>query len=217
VQSLDTKIKYLKKNTKAIIFDLDGTIANTTDLELDCFVKLFGKNKNYYKKLFGPPSTVIIKKLKPNFTEKQIRIFNHLWEILYTRELKKHIWINKKTIITLKELKKKYIVGIITSSIRKTAIITLRDYYNVFDFIFCAEKQRKHKPDPDSLNLIMKQYNLKPSEVVYVGDNINDILFGKNAKTKTIGKIDVLYNKKQLQKYNPNLIIKNIEELECLL
>jgi len=196
---------------------MDGTIADTTILELECFADLFGKDKNYYKKYFGPPSTTIIKELKPNLTERQIKIFDHLWSILYAKELKKKKWIDKKTIDTLKELKKKYILGIITSSVRKTAIITLRDCYGVFDFIFCAEKQRKHKPDPDSLNLIMKQYHLKPNEVIYVGDNINDIIFGKNAKTKTIGKIDVLYDKKQLQKYNPDLIIKNIEELRCLL
>ena len=51
MQSLDTKkINFLKNNTKMIIFDMDGTIANTTNLELDCFVELFGKTRNFYKK-----------------------------------------------------------------------------------------------------------------------------------------------------------------------
>lgn len=218
MQSLDIKkVNKIKKNLKAIIFDMDGTIALTTDLELNCFVKLFGKNKKFYKKYFGPPSDKIISELRPNFSFKQVRIFNHLWELLYTRKLKKNLWISKKTINILKELKKKYILGIITSSVRKTAIITLRDCYSVFDFLFCAEQQTKHKPNPDSLNKIMSQYKLKPKNVVYIGDNINDILFGKNAKTKTIGKIDILYNKKQLQKCNPDLIITDLSELECLL
>lgn len=211
------KIKYLKQNTKMLVFDMDGTIADTTDLELKLFVKFFGKNKNYYKKLFGPPSKEIIEKLKPNWLNKKILLYDHLWESEYLDELKKKSFLFKDAKKILMELKTKYKLGIITSSTRRTALITLKDIYPLFDFVLCAKEYLKHKPDPESLNLIIKKYDLKSNNIIYVGDNINDIIFGKNAKTKTIGKIDVLYSKKDLEKYNPDLVITDLCDLKCLL
>jgi HAD superfamily hydrolase (TIGR01549 family) len=211
------KIKYLKQNTKMIIFDMDGTIADTSDLELKLFAKILGKNKKYYKQYFGPPSKEIIQKLNPNWLTKKVLLYNHLWETEYLSELKKKSFLFKDTKEILLKLKTKYKLGIITSSVKRTALITLKDIYPLFDFVLCANKYTKHKPNPESLNLIIKKYDLKPNNIIYIGDNINDITFGKNAKTKTIGKIDLLYSKKDLEKYNPNLIINNLSDLKCLL
>jgi HAD superfamily hydrolase (TIGR01549 family) len=131
--------------------------------------------------------------------------------------LKKRNWLFKDAKETLKILKEKYILGIITSSVRRTAIITLKDIYPLFDFVLCAKEYKEHKPNPESLNKVIKEYDLKINEIIYVGDNKNDIIFGKNAKVKTIGKEDILYSKKDLEKYNPDLVIKNLSELKCLL
>lgn len=212
-----SKINYLKHNTKMIVFDMDGTIADTTDLELKLFAKIFGKNKNYYKKYFGPPSKEIIQKLKPNWLNKRVLLYDLLWETEYLYELKKRKWLFKDAKETLGALKQKYQIGIITSSVRRTAIITLKDIFPLFDFVLCAKEYNKHKPNPESLNLIMKKYNLKPNEIIYIGDNINDIIFGKKAKTKTIGKVDLLYSKIDLKKQDPDLVINNLSDLKCLL
>jgi len=217
VQYSDTKLKKLKKNLKLIVFDLDGTIANTNNLILSCFAQLFGHNKKYYIKFMGPPSKKIIAKLFPKSSKKQINLYNHLWTNTFKNKLKTKSRIPKNTTNLLKKLNEKYLLGIITSASKKTAIITLKHNLRFFDFVICAEQQKEHKPNPETLNKIIKEYNLKPSSVIYVGDNVNDIVFGKNAKTKTIGKVDVLYNAKQLKKYKPDLIIKNLSELKCLL
>ncbi len=196
---------------------MDGTIALTTDFELECFVKLFGKTKNFYKQFFGPSLKDLLKNIYPNYSDAKINLMAHQWDKLYKRTLITKNWIPEKSKIILKELKKKYMLGIITSTTQRPTLLTLRDLYSLFNFVLCADQYKLHKPNPESLNIIIKQYKLKPNNIIYVGDNINDIKFGKNAKTKTIAKVDILYTKQQLQKYRPNLIINNLGELKCLL
>jgi len=213
VQSCDTNFK----NIKMLVFDMDGTLASTTNTELNLFVKLFGKNKNYYKNHFGPPTDKIIYDALNLKNKKESIDLAEKYHKEYIKILNKKIWINKKTIDTIKLLRGYFILGIITSANTISMKKTLKENRKYFDFILCSEDYKKHKPQAESLLKIMKKYKIKNSEIIYIGDNINDIKFGKNAKTKTIGKIDVLYNKKDLEKYNPDKIIKNISELKCLI
>lgn len=207
----------LKKETKLIVFDLDGTISNVTKIQLETWQKLLGKTKSYYKRFMGPPKSVMLKNMNQNYTSSQIKNICKNWDVMYIAKVRNKNVISKKTVETLKLLNKKYFIGIITSGEKQIADAALKKHNKLFNFILTAEDYSKPKPNPLSLLKVMKKYKLNGNEVIFVGDNINDILFGKNAKTKTIGKIDLLYNKKQLLKYKPDAIIKNISDLKCLI
>jgi pyrophosphatase PpaX len=212
VQFLDTDFKKIK----LIIFDLDGTIANTNELILKTFQKVLKVDLKTIKKNMGPPSKTMLRNMFPNITDKKMILINKIWEREYKIQLCKENLLDLDTIKTLKFLNEKYSLGIITSSTKKIANITLKENYCLFDFVICAEDSKTHKPNPEILLNIIEKYKLKNYNVVYIGDNIYDIRFGKNAKVKTIGKIDVLYNKKDLEKEKPDLIIKKISDLKCL-
>ncbi len=207
----------LKKETKLMVFDLDGTISNVTKIQLETWQKILGKTKSYYKKFMGPPKPIMLKNMNSHYTNFQIKKICKNWDVMYINRVKNKNVISKETLETLKLLKKKYLIGIITSGEKQIANAALKKHNKLFNFILTAEDYSKPKPNPLSLLKVMKRYKLNGNEVIFVGDNINDIMFGKNAKTKTIGKIDVLYNKKQLKKYKPNAIIKNISDLKCLI
>lgn len=213
MQSLDTNFK----NIKIVIFDLDGTIANTNKLILETFQKILKKNIKDIKKEMGPPSKIMIKNIFKINNMKKINAYNDVWEREYKKNICKNNFLIKDTIKTLKYLKSKYVIGIITSSTKKIALLTLKENFNLFDFILCSEDLEKPKPDPKILNDIIRINKLNDSELVYVGDNILDIKFGKNAKIKTIGKVDLLYSKKDLEKEKPDFIIKKISDLKCIL
>lgn len=207
----------LKKDTKLIVFDLDGTITDVTEIQLKIWQKLLGKTKNYYKKFMGPPKPIMLKNINPKYNPKEIKKICKKWDVMYIKAIKNRCIMAKKTVEILQKLKEKYIMGIITSGEKIIAQTGLKKNYVLFDFVLSANDYKKPKPNPESILKIMKKYKLHGNEVIFVGDNINDILFGKNAKTKTIGKIDVLYCKIQLQKYKPDAIIKDISDLRCLL
>ena len=44
------------------------------------------------------------------------------------------------------------------------------------------------KPSPEGLNLILKKWNIKPSEAIFIGDMATDIQAGKAANVKTVSK-----------------------------
>ncbi len=213
MQFLDTKLK----NIKMVVFDLDGTIADTNKLIITTFEKILKVNKKIIIKNMGPPSKKMIKNIFQKINEKNINFLNNCWEQEYKKRLCKENLLNQNTISTLKYLRKKYILGIITSSSRKIAILTLKENYFLFDFVICSEDYVEHKPNPKVLLKIIKKKNINKENAVYIGDNIIDIKFGKNAKIKTIGKVDILYSKSKLKKENPDYIIKKIEDLKCLL
>lgn len=199
-----------------IVFDLDGTIADVTDIQLTIFSKLFGKTKEFYKPFFGPPKPIMIKQIYPNYNILQIQLICKKWNLMFKKSIRKQKVICRETVEIIKELKKKYKLGIITSSEKGVALSTMKEIFFLFDFVLTSKDYKEPKPNPESLFKIIKKYRIKPKNIIYVGDNKNDIIFGKNAGTKTIGKEDVLYTKKQLEKYKPNAIITKISDLKCL-
>ncbi len=218
MQFLDTNLKNIKKNVKFLIFDLDGTLIKSNEIILKAFKSIFPKtdDKKIIKE-FGPPSKKVIKLLNPKLKEKEILILNNLFEKKYYNYLKKNIVFEEETKNILYKLKEKYKLGIITSSKKKAVLLSLRNEKKMFDIIITSGVIKTSKPNPKTLKYIIKKYDLKNKNIVYIGDNIKDIIFGKNAKVYTIAKIDFLYNKKELLKYNPDLIIKKISDLKCLI
>lgn len=61
----------------------------------------------------------------------------------------------------------------------------------------------------------LKKMNLKPHEVIYVGDKPSDIIAANQSNVFSVG-ILTSHTRKELEQHNPNLIIKNINELKNL-
>jgi phosphoglycolate phosphatase len=82
-----------------------------------------------------------------------------------------------------------------------------------FDYILCADKLKRGKPDPAILNKIIKRFALKKSQVLYVGDMVIDAQAGRRAKVKTIivtgGSSDIA----EIKKEYPFKIISGLDKL----
>ncbi len=200
---------------KAIIFDLDGTLVNTTKIDVGVFNDILIPKVDNIETYFGPKLKDILIILK---NEKKIKlpinILLKLWHQKYKQNIMNQELFFPDTINTLKYLKKKYILGIITSSDRYVTNITLKQDHKYFDVILSADDYDLAKPNPESLYKIMKLLKLNANEILYVGDNYKDIIFAKNAGVYSVAKVDLLCNKNLLKKGNPDLIIKNISELK---
>ena len=61
---------------------------------------------------------------------------------------------------------------------------------------------------------ILERNNFELSETIYVGDLPNDIEVAKDAQIKSVILYDRLKSRKELEKYNPDVIISNLTELE---
>jgi len=120
------------------------------------------------------------------------------------------------TLETVKELYEKgYILGIATADSKQSTLhnLQLLGIESYFQFIGCDDGFFRGKPDPHMGEVFCSRFQLKPEEVLYVGDSLTDMLFAENCGFHFIG-IEGTHNEyeKFIEQGHP--VIENIGELE---
>jgi HAD superfamily hydrolase (TIGR01509 family) len=82
-----------------------------------------------------------------------------------------------------------------------------------FETITTAFDRCLPKPSPEAFWKSAKSLGVDISKCAVVGDSVADIRAGKNAGAITIAVLSGIFTKEELEKENPDLILKNIIEL----
>ncbi len=201
---------------KAILFDFDGTIANTHDAFLEIVNDLADEfsypriDNIQLEKLKNLSSLEIIKEsaippLKIPFILKRVK-----------KELGKKISQLKPydsiscTLLTLK--KRGYLIGIVTSNLKENVLAFLEknELDNIFDFIHSGTTLfGKNK----IINRVIKENQLKVEEVIYVGDETRDINAAKQSNIRMISVCWGFNSPDILAKYEPDFLVYHPSEL----
>lgn len=201
--------------TKTLIFDFDGTIADTLphiiDIANDC-VKEYGINKIAEKdleRLKGKTPWQIMKEYKIPLYKVPFIVVK-VQSLLYKQMNKVKIFPGIKSI--LKSLKKKNMpIGILSSNSKKNVMAFLKkNNMNMFDFIHSENNLfGKNK----ALRNILKRYKIKKEDVIYIGDEVRDIEACKKAKIPIISVSWGFNTFNLLKRYKPDYIIRKPKEL----
>ena len=70
------------------------------------------------------------------------------------------------------------------------------------------------KPDPKSLNDIIRKLKVKKNNVLFIGDSICDVIAGRRANVKTVGVTTGVFSEPDLLKEQPYSIINSIGEVK---
>ncbi len=226
---------------KGVIFDLDGVIFDVvgpikqalqdaldkyqinTDVNqaLEEIAHLLEELQNY------PIPKIILK----SYDFLQLKLFEG---ISYLKKLRIAVYIfnqfnkNKETAVIFEgipEIVSKLCVkniklAILTNNKNTYAEDVLKKFNlnSFFELIIgFNEVEGKVKPNPDGILKILDQWKVKPSEVVFIGDMVTDILAGKAANVKTICVATGLALKDALMNQNPEILLNNILELRDIL
>jgi phosphoglycolate phosphatase len=106
-------------------------------------------------------------------------------------------------LVTLRAIPKKQIT-------KELAQLKLLKYFKT---VITTMDVKKPKPYPDAIIKGAEQLGMSATHCAIVGDSIVDIEAGKAANAKTIAVLSGLYAREELQKENPDLIVKNINYL----
>lgn len=174
---------------KNIIFDFDGVIINSHDVQFKALTESFkiicGEGVPPYNDFFKLSGD----SLKNIFTQlglslEMIPIYQKI-----SSENIGSIKIYEGMIELLQKLNE---IGcncaLCTGKDRSRTIEILR-YFNMeylFKIVICSDDVINPKPHPESLILIMEKLGALPENTVMVGDGINDILSAQNAGVKPI-------------------------------
>ncbi|MBR8826646.1 MAG: HAD-IA family hydrolase [Gomphosphaeria aponina SAG 52.96 = DSM 107014] len=201
---------------KVIVFDFDGTIADTHGTIVaitNSFSGDFGFEPVSEEELLRLRSLSSRELLK----QAQISLFKIPFLIKKVQgELRKEM-TNLEPIAGMREclfeLKAQgYQLGIITSNVKENVVkfLEVKELNNLFDFIYSGTTLfGKHKV----INKFLKQHNLNPDEAIYVGDETRDIEAAKKSKIKIIAVGWGFNLPSILRQHEPDFFIEKPQEI----
>ncbi|MEG5033823.1 HAD-IA family hydrolase [Microcoleus sp. AT3-D2] len=201
--------------TKVIIFDFDGTLADTIDILLSI------TNRLSVELGFKSATKEQIAQLS-NLTSWQILQYSGISIFkfpLLIRMLKSELRSEipniqlfpgiKQVLLELKEMG--FQLGIITSNSRENVLASLEKnaLQDTFTFIYSGSTFGKHKV----INRWLKTEHINAKEVLYVGDEIRDIEAARKTGIKVMAVAWGFNSQEALAAHNPDFLIERPQEL----
>jgi len=202
-----------------ILFDLDGTLIDTApDLAyaLNALLLENGIDEKPYeqiKPLVALGGKALIKfgfdcdESHPEFTNRHLRILE-----IYTKNIDKFSKPFDGIDMLFDVIKNRNMFwGIVTNKPENLTHLLLEKLSLNPDVVVCGDTLEYNKPHPAPLLYACAQLGVSPQSCLFVGDDKNDIVAGKNASIKTIA-VTYGYGKVE-QDWNYDYLIKKPSEI----
>jgi phosphoglycolate phosphatase len=212
----------MDNNTKAIIFDFDYTLADSSESIIEGINYAFAKlgmpeaNGNDIKETIGFSLKEAFIKLtntqQPDKIEKFVNYYLEKAEIMKDNKIYIFDYV-PNTVKTLKD--NNLLIGIVSTKNRNRIALSLRNNKidSFFDIVIGGEDVSEPKPDPEGLLKALEILKISPNECIYIGDSIVDAKTSQNANVKFIASLSGT-TKKEAFYYYPHLaILNNVSEL----
>ena len=192
-------------NINTILFDWDGTLAQTLEVWLDTFREAYSSvGVNLTDKQIGGQfgSWTMYKELGVT-PEKEAAYLQHL-ETIYDKLAETALYPEVAKV--LKKLKAEgYKLGLVSASNLKMLMLALKNNQleDFFDVIISADDTPKHKPDPEPLYMAIRALDSDSNSTIFVGDSDKDTGAAENAQLPlllfTPKKHDIFYDLEELK------------------
>lgn len=164
---------------KNIIFDLDGTLANTSEDIIDSLNFALGRigfskkiNLKIFKKIANKGSLHMIQMIVGKKNTNSNKVNNYFLEH-YKKNICNKTSLKKNVTNFLRYCKNKNIkLFISTNKNQKNAVLILKrlKIYKFFNFIAGSDTFKYQKPNPLHLSSLKKKFSLKKIETIFIGD-----------------------------------------------
>lgn len=205
---------------KAIIFDFDGTLANTLPICYVAFQDVFKEFDNKVlssddiRAMFGPSETGIIREnLKNSNKENAI-------ELYYKKYLEHHEQLvkpNSEITEMVGYLKEKRIkTGIVTGKARRSLDISLKALHmdNLFEIIITGDDVIHPKPHPKGVVKALSLLEVGRNDSMFIGDSDADIEAGLKANITTAGVQWLPDYQPSKFSVKPNYVFESVTDLK---
>jgi beta-phosphoglucomutase len=211
---------------KAVIFDWDGTLADTRQVIVIAFQKALSEinckvSNEYIERRIGIGAADTfrdtLRSAKMQFDEKLIQ---HLierksqLEIELTNQVK--LFPGAKEL--LEALHGKVKMGLASMNNRSVIIHLLKanDLEKYFDAVLTAESISHSKPDPEIFLKTASKLKASPEKCVVIEDSIFGVKAAKSANISCIAVLTGVYSKQELEREKPDLIVKTLKDSQIL-
>jgi len=204
---------------KAVLFDFDGTLANTNPLIIRSFEETFALmltdrtlTRAEILDCIGPTLEQTGAIYFPDNPNKFVETYRELNSQYHDEMIELYSGMPEM----LEALKKMNLKLAIVSSKRRDFVIRgleQTQLYHFFDYIVAADDVMNPKPHPEPIEKAMGHYGFTPDECLMVGDNSHDIEGAKNAGVKAIAVGWALKGVDYLKTLNPDYLVMDAAEI----
>lgn len=176
---------------KNILFDLDGTLADSEELIIKSFqhiYKIFKGREEDETILRGTFGGTLKDVIDANFDEPFETVIREYRNYHY-ENFDKYMRLFDGAEDLVKALYEKgYTLGIVTSRLEHTAmkILHMHGIREYFSSIVTADMCENHKPHPEPMLKCLEELNAKSEETIYIGDTVFDIESARNSGVKSV-------------------------------
>lgn len=178
---------------KAVLFDFDGTLADTLPLSFTAFQYVFQKyehrkvSQEEIIAMFGPTEEGIIAE---NFSNQAnvsaaIQDYYRIYEQGHENKISAKEVLELLDLLHLKGIR----MGVITGKSRKAYDISVYSLgmAHYFDVVITGDDVQRPKPDPEGIRTALSMLEVPKEDAIFVGDSNADIQAGKSAGVRTAG------------------------------
>ena len=199
-----------------LLFDWDGTLADSAHLGLAAFQKTFDElgvafPRDIYEATYSPNWYSTYEALR--LPKEQWQRADELWMKHYGEETAQLIEGAAQTILDLH--RKGYRLGIVSSGSESRVCRELKQsaVADIFQTVICNEHIINKKPHPEGLEIALQRLHSSPAESAYVGDAPEDIQMGKSARVLTVGVRSAYPSSARLLSAEPDIYLQSLVEL----
>lgn len=207
---------------KAIIFDSDDTILDFSKVACPVIKEtalrqgLSVPEDDEVNSLWGIPLTLFLKTL---WHDVDVYKFKKLYYSLIKKQSFEEIEGAKEVICLLY---RDYSLGVLTTKPRHLMYHNFQEAgfdLSLFKFAFAAEDSGFRKPDPRVFDRSIEILNLKPENILYIGDSIYDYQAARDAKINFVAVTTGFYKREDFIKegLKPKYILMSIKDLPAWL
>ena len=175
-----------------VIFDFDGTLADTNNLIINSFKHIYCKyhdgkcDVDYVLSTFGEPLELTLKRDFSDFKYEDVLKSYREYQV---GRFDKEVTLYDTVTETIEYLHNKNIkLGIATSRIKSSTMEALKNFNldRYFRIVISADDVINHKPDKEPVMKAIQGLNSKKENTLYVGDSKFDMECALNAEVTPV-------------------------------
>lgn len=165
---------------KLAIFDLDGTLFDTKDVNYNAYQNAIRMTKidvkidydDFCKLYNGKNYREFLPKVIPNISEEQLKKIHNLKKNIYQEYLDK-AKKNELLFLMIEEIKEKFYISIVTNASKKNVEDILEKFSvkNLFDLLITQEDVENPKPSAEGFLKAMNYFNISKENTIIFEDS----------------------------------------------
>ena len=211
---------------EALIFDWDGTLADTREVIVISFQKVLSEidcqisNEFIVRRIgIGAAETFreILRSTNAHIDESLImRLVERKSQLEIELDWKMKLFEGAREL--LEALHSRMKIGLASMNNRSVIVPMLKanDLEKYFQVVLTAESISHSKPDPEIFLKTASKLEVNPQKCVVVEDSIFGVKAAKSANMSCIGITTGIYSKQELEREKPDLIVKTLKDPQIL-